>query len=151
MAFTRTKIPDFELANPLYAATSVRFVTVDGSGNPTSTLATLYQASVGIETAANPQILDSEGKFQRPVYIEVPVIGRVIGIHVADHDTGIILPAIDGTPLDESNEARAASAAFMAEAARQARKAAASAASAALNDPQSSNFILATQIYGQRF
>jgi hypothetical protein len=128
----------------------VSFFTVDGSGNPTTVLATLFLNLSGPDTAANPQKLDSEGKFQRPVYAEVPVIGRVAGIHVADHDTGVILPASDGSPLDQAEGARSAATAYAAEASRQARRAAASAASAALRDPQSDQYIIASQTFGMR-
>jgi len=88
----RTRIPDFELANPLYAGAVVSFFTVDTSGVKTTTLATLYVAATGVTVAANPQTLDSEGKFQAPVYIDAPVIASVDGVHVVDHDTGLIIP-----------------------------------------------------------
>ncbi len=85
----RNSIQDFSLANPIYAGATVNFYTVSG-GVKTATLATLYAASTGSTTLANPQSLDSSGKFQQPVYIEVPVIASVSGLTVADHDTGIV-------------------------------------------------------------
>ena len=88
----RTRFPDFELANPLYRGASVTAFTVDAAGVKTSTKATLYEAPTGPNTLANPQTLDSEGKFTRPVYFDVPIIAVVDAIHVTDHDSGIIFP-----------------------------------------------------------
>jgi len=86
----RAPIKDFELANPLYIAASVSFFTVDGDGERTTTLATLYSAQTGSATLPNPQTLDSEGKFQQLTYIEAPVIAVPTSIHIDDHETGII-------------------------------------------------------------
>jgi catechol 2,3-dioxygenase-like lactoylglutathione lyase family enzyme len=86
----RGTIPDFQLANPLYVGAQVSFFTVDSNGHATTTLATLYADTVSIQTLANPQILDGEGKFEAPVYIEVPVIASVVGATVGTHTTGII-------------------------------------------------------------
>lgn len=90
MATFRGTIPDFQLANSLYVGATVSFFTVDGSGNPTATLATLYAAPTGTQTLLNPQALDSEGKFQVPVYIEQPVVASVVGATVGSHVTGVI-------------------------------------------------------------
>lgn len=86
---TRYNINDFALANPIYVGGTVSFYTVSG-GAKTTTLATLYAASTGSTTLANPRTLDSDGKFSVPVYVEVPVIATVSGLTVADHDTGIM-------------------------------------------------------------
>lgn len=91
----RRSIPTFELANPIYVGAVVYFYTVDDTGAKTTTLATLYDAAAGTGTLANPQTLDSKGKFQQPVYIESPVVASVTGLTVDDHDTGII--AVPGT------------------------------------------------------
>jgi hypothetical protein len=88
----RTKIADFELANSLYVGAKVSFFTVDGNGQSTGQLATLYAAPTGPVTALNPQTLDSEGKLAAPVYIEDPVIAEVIGANVESHTTGVISP-----------------------------------------------------------
>lgn len=88
----RTAIKEFGLANPLYAGASVNFWTINGSGVKTAVLATLYASDTGLTTVSNPQVLDSEGKFEAPVYIEVASIGSVSGIGIDDHDTGIIYP-----------------------------------------------------------
>jgi hypothetical protein len=86
---TRYNINDFALANPAYAGGTVSFYTVSG-GAKTTTLATLYAASTGTTTLANPRTLDSDGKFSVPVYVEVPTVATVSGLTVADHDTGIM-------------------------------------------------------------
>lgn len=87
---TRRSIQDFSLANPVYVGASVSFFQIDDSGNRLASLATLYEDPNGAATLTNPQDLDSEGKFVRPVYIEEPVIGQVSGSFVDSHDTGII-------------------------------------------------------------
>ena len=91
----RTSVPDFQTANPLYAGSSVTFFTVDNNGVKTTTKASLFDSPVGGGALANPQVLDSDGKFAAPVYIEAAVIMSVAGVHVADHDTGVI--AVPGT------------------------------------------------------
>lgn len=86
----RSTIQDFQLANPLYTGASVTFYTVDEAGEQTETLATLYAAPTGTQTAANPQILDADGKFTAPVYTEVPLIAEVVSANVGSHTTGAI-------------------------------------------------------------
>jgi len=88
----RTAIKDFALANRLYAGATVTFYTVSG-GAKTATKATLYAAPTGSATLGNPQVLGSDGKLKRAVYIEVPTIATVTGLTVATHDTGVINPA----------------------------------------------------------
>ncbi len=88
-----TTIPDFELSNPLYAGAGVSFFTVD----PTTfaiqtTLAALYNDPLGQVPAANPQVLDSTGKFAQAVYCSVPVIATVSGINAPSSSTGVIFP-----------------------------------------------------------
>lgn len=84
----RLAIPDFQLANRLYAGATVTFYTVSG-GAKTSTKATLYDAATGTGTVANPVTLDGEGKFSTIPYVGEAVIGTVSGLSIADHDTGI--------------------------------------------------------------
>lgn len=90
MATFRGTVPDFQLANPIYVGAQVSFFTVDASGARTTTLATLYADAIGAQTVANPQTLDSEGKFFSPVYIAGPVIASVVGPNVGSHVTGVI-------------------------------------------------------------
>lgn len=86
-------IPDFELANPVYAGASVSFFTVNPSTlTATTTLVTLYADPLGQTPAANPQGLDSTGKFEAPVYVGVPCIAVVSGITAPSTTTGIIFP-----------------------------------------------------------
>ena len=107
---TRYNINDFALANPIYVGGTVSFYTVSG-GAKTTTLATLYAASTGSTTLANPRTLDSDGKFSVPVYVEVPVIATVSGLTVADHDTGIMGLAESAAATSASAAATSASAA----------------------------------------
>lgn len=90
MTAFRTAIPDFQLANPIYAGASVSFFTVDVNGVATATLATLYANPTGATTTRNPQILDADGKLTAPVYISAPVIAEAVGPNVASHSTGLI-------------------------------------------------------------
>jgi hypothetical protein len=86
----RSTVPDFQLANPIYTAARVTFYTVDENGDRTTTLATLYAAPIGSQTAANPQTLDADGKFLAPIYHDEPIIGEVVSANVGSHDTGVI-------------------------------------------------------------
>jgi hypothetical protein len=91
MAF-RGCIPDFALANQLYIGCSVAFYTVNSAGQSTGTLAALFADPTSATQVPNPQVLDSTGKFQAPVYIQGPVIGMVLGGSIPSHLTGIINP-----------------------------------------------------------
>ncbi len=86
----RSAIPDFQLANPIYAAARVTFYIANAQGTATATLAALYADATGAQTVANPQTLDSEGKFSAPVYINEPVVASVVGPNVSSHSTGAI-------------------------------------------------------------
>lgn len=87
---SRVLVPHFQLANVLYANSTVTIYTVSG-GVKTAVQATLYAGLTGDTELGNPQTLDGDGKFQQAVYIDVPVICSVSGItNVADHDTGIV-------------------------------------------------------------
>jgi len=90
MTTIRTTIRDFMLANPVYIGASVSFYSVDESGASTGVLATLYSAPTGLQTVANPQTLDGDGKFLAPVYIEAPVIAEVVASGTGSHSTGVI-------------------------------------------------------------
>lgn len=86
-----TAITDWQTANPIYIGASVTFYTVDEDGERTSTPATIYADAEAAVAAANPQVLDGEGKFSAPVYFDDPVIGVVTGPHVTSHETGVII------------------------------------------------------------
>jgi hypothetical protein len=83
----------FDTANPLYAGATVTIYTVNGSGQATTTLATIYDATTGAGTLANPQTLNSEGRFAAPVYLAEPVIMTISG-PVTTHSTGIQAPSV---------------------------------------------------------
>lgn len=90
MTAARTAIQDFSTANPIYANAIVTAYTVD-DGAKTSIKAPLYSSLSGAALVANPQVLDSFGKFQQPVYINDAVILSVTGLkNTPAHDTGII-------------------------------------------------------------
>ena len=124
---TRYNINDFALANPAYVVGTVSFWTVSG-GAKTATLATLYAASTGSTTLANPRTLDSDGKFSVPVYVEVPTIATVSGLTIADHDTGIMGLAEEAASTSATAAAVSAAAALASQTAAAASAAAASAA-----------------------
>lgn len=111
---TRYNINDFALANPIYVGGTVSFYTVSG-GAKTTTLATLYAASTGSTTLANPRTLDSDGKFSVPVYIEVATVATVSGLTVADHDTGIMGLAEGAAATSAAAAAVSAAAALVSE------------------------------------
>ncbi len=90
MTASRTTIQDFSTANPISANAIVTAYTVD-NGAKTTIKAPLYSSISGAALLANPQILDSFGKFKQPVYINDAVILSVTGLkNTPDHDTGII-------------------------------------------------------------
>lgn len=95
MTYARTALQDFSTANPIYANAIVTAYTVD-NGEKTAIKANLFAAISGNTKSANPQTLDSYGKFKQPVYIDGPVILTITGLkNTPDHDTGIIgAPAI---------------------------------------------------------
>jgi hypothetical protein len=90
---TRYSPSGFQTANPIYAGATVTFWTVDGNGDKTATRAQVYEAPFGTGLLANPQTLDSEGKFQTPIYLEEPTIAEVGGT-VSTHETGIQSPMV---------------------------------------------------------
>jgi hypothetical protein len=87
-------VPDFQTANPLYAAATVKFWAADSSGNRLDSLATLYADAIGIETAENPLVLDGEGKFPAPIFVKSPVVAEVSGPNIDSHFTGLIYPVL---------------------------------------------------------
>jgi hypothetical protein len=99
MSFARTAVQDFSTANAIYANAIVTFYLVL-SGAKTENLATIYSSLSGTDLSANPQTLDSYGKFRNPVYIQDAVIAVVTGLgNAPDHETGVIQAAniISGT------------------------------------------------------
>lgn len=101
MTLSRTAIQDFSSSNQIYANATVTAYTVDSNGNKTSTKATLYSSISGDGELANPQTLDSYGKFTQPVYIDDAVILTITGLgNTPDHDTGIIsVPSVQSVDV----------------------------------------------------
>ena len=90
MPNVRKLLPDFSLNNPLYATATVSVFTVDPTTlMPTQTLAPLYSDPVFATTIANPQILDGQGKWIQPVFVDQPVIMQIGNTTAANHTTGI--------------------------------------------------------------
>jgi len=88
---SRLLLTDFSLANQIYADARVQVFVVDtATWRPTTTLATLYQALTGTAEHENPLALDSLGKWLSAVYVDQPVICRISGPTVPNHDTGAI-------------------------------------------------------------
>jgi len=137
MAFRRTNIADFDLANPVYANATVTVYGVSAGVKDTSNLVTLYAGESGSTTLANPQKLDSNGKLLQPAYHDVPIVLQITNLRVADHDTGIVRPDIDDGDITTA-EFRAAQlqgfAAVAEEGARKAEASATAAAAAVAND-----------------
>jgi hypothetical protein len=91
MAYARSALTDFEIANRLHVNAIVYFYTVDSNGDKTTTLANLYQDITGTTEHKNPQTLDSFGKLKVPCYVEEPVIATITGLgNVPDYDSGIV-------------------------------------------------------------
>lgn len=89
---SRMAIREFSIANPMYRGGTVYAYTVAG-GAKTAILATLYSGETGTGQLANPQKLDSLGKWRQAVYIDAAVILTVSGLSVPSHDTGIVFYA----------------------------------------------------------
>lgn len=146
MAFKRTYLSDFALANFIYANALVTIYGVLAGVKDTTNLVTVYDATTGTGTLVNPQRLDSEGKWLQDVYVDEPVIMEVSDIRVGGHDTGIIRPDLDDADLVQANNAatQALGGAAIAENARKRAltSANAAAASAAIFDAQQ-NVLLA--------
>lgn len=97
MAYRRTAIRQFSLANRAYRNAVVTFSKVDPiTLVPTGVPAVLYAEPYGDEVAINPYTMDAEGKFSVPLYVEEPVIAIVNASSVGVHQTGIIYPDSGG-------------------------------------------------------
>ena len=104
--FVRTSIRDFSLANNAYVAASVSFFIPDDDGLPTAAFAILYADLTGPTNLPNPQILDSEGKFAQPVYVDAAVVGQVqIGIET--FNTGVIRPSLGTADITRAAQSAA--------------------------------------------
>ncbi len=79
MAIPRQSLPDFAVGNEVYAGAQVAIHAVDASFVKTATLAPVYAGVSGSTALANPQTLDSRGKWPQPVYVGQPVVMVVTG------------------------------------------------------------------------
>lgn len=150
MAFRRTRIFDFDLANPVYANATVTVYGVSGGAKDTSNVVTLYAGESGTTTLANPQKLDSDGKFAQPVYHDEPVVLQITNLRVADHDTGVVRPDIDDSDIANAEFRAAAIGGYVGAAELSAGKAkrsaeAAAASAASVTDDQ---IMLIAQSFG---
>jgi polygalacturonase len=101
MVYARSSIPDFSLANAYYASATVSVFQTDADGERTTVLAPLYEQPVGTARLANPQTLDSQGKWVRPVYVDRDVMLVVSGRTVGTHSTGVItIPVFTDGAMD---------------------------------------------------
>lgn len=151
MAFVRTSISEFSLANVIYAGAEVTFYVANEDGTSSGTLATLYAEVTGSETLSNPQRLDSEGRFVRPVYIEEAVVATIVRPgYTVGHTTGVIQNQFADDAADAAEAAKNATIAHAEIARRAAAKATAKAkeasdASGGINLPdatgQGNNYI----------
>jgi hypothetical protein len=93
MAYRRTSIGTFALANRAYTNADVAFYQIDPITQARLvTLAPLYDSPTANTTQPNPITLDGDGKFAVPIYVDEPVIGIVSGSEVGGHETGILYP-----------------------------------------------------------
>lgn len=132
MAYRRTAIGWFILANRAYVNSTVAFYQVDPvTRTKLGTLATLYDSPTAPTVQPNPYTLDGDGKFAVPIYIAEPVIGVVSGSELGAHETGLWIPNIG-----EDDIARAEAAAAEAEASELGAEAAMLLASQWAGNPQ---------------
>ena len=102
-SYRRTLIPDFILANPIYAGCEVTFYAVDADGVRTDDLITLYADLTSTDEMENPQTLDGEGRLTDPVYFVEPYIADISGLSAGSHQTGVVRPQLDTTDVDNAN------------------------------------------------
>lgn len=94
MAYRRTSITWFSLANKAYTNSQVTFYRIDPlTYERLPTLAPLYDDVAANTTQPNPLTLDGEGKFPVPIYVDEPVVALISGSEVGAHETGILFPA----------------------------------------------------------
>lgn len=79
----RAAISEFGIVQKNLAGATVTFYQTDANGEKTTTKATVYQASTGDLTRANPQTLDADGKLSSDCYVAVPVMAEISNISVA--------------------------------------------------------------------
>lgn len=94
MAYRRTLLRPFSLANSAYADALVYAYEIDPDTNEASgTLADIFTSLSGTSTASNPIRLSGTGQSTIPLYFETPVVLQIGQADIPDHETGIIYPA----------------------------------------------------------
>lgn len=117
MAFKRTAIPFFELANGAYASSEVSFFAVNATTFAReATLITLYAGKTGATTLTNPITLDSDGKFSVPVYAEERTIAVVSDTDGQQHETGVFEPSLSDADVTAAAASATAAASSASEA-----------------------------------
>lgn len=98
MTTPRQSITDFSTQNAYYAGATVTLYEVDESLEVTETLATVYAGPTGAAQLANPQTLDSRGRWPAPVYVDTPVVMEVTrGLDVRTTGVAAAVPRWMGT------------------------------------------------------
>jgi len=101
MPFRRTPVKIFQLGNPLYANAPVSFFAIDGDGNPTTSLITLYNTPTGATQGGNPQTLDSNGRLTSALWHDQPFVAKIGTAVVPQHQTAPWYP--DDTGIFQGN------------------------------------------------
>ena len=85
---TRLALADFETNNPLYAGAEVgiRAVTEDVVAKR---FLEVFSDPVGAGVLPNPQILNAQGRWSQPVYVEADYRLSITSTEFEDHETGI--------------------------------------------------------------
>ena len=97
MAYRRTAIRQFSIANSAYRNAVITFYKVNQETQEASPLlAPVYTGASGSTQAANPYTLDAYGKFSVPLYVEEPTIISVNQSAVGSHQTRILYPDAAG-------------------------------------------------------
>ena len=93
MSLLRSLLTDFSLANPIYAGATVSIFSVNPSTlDRSNTLVAVYDNMAGLDTLPNPQVLDAEGKWVVPPYVDQAVVMVIGNSRVPPHETGVIAP-----------------------------------------------------------
>lgn len=112
----RASITELSIDNPAYANALVTVYDADADGEKTDTETTLYEALTGSSTLANPQRLDSRGKWKQPVYVENACICEIdTGSNSTSHDTGVVAANLAGDAVEDAQAAASQAAGYLLE------------------------------------
>lgn len=93
----RVKIAEFGIIQKMLARAVVTFYTTNDDGSSTGIKATLFQASTGTASRANPQTLDENGKLSADCYVESNIVAAITGI---SDKTQRLIKKIKQNPLE---------------------------------------------------